>query len=326
MLDGGNFILDKEHSNPETGNYFYTMNPTKGSGSFKLYFFKDMFSLETRDFMFYEDHFLESPQLDFLSVHYYASVSGEELRPYYQLSPNTLRIHTGGGNMPLQMMFHKNIPIQSVSISILPNYYKQYLKEKFRDEYINPFDAFKQITLETDFPDIVVILKQMQHFQGCGLTAKMFYEGKVLEVLSLIMERAKLNQRRPQKVQLSKEDIQNLQAVAVYIDNHYSFAISLDQLSHIAFMGVSKLKSSFKEYYGCSISNYILQKRIGQAQHLLIGTNLSIRQIAKVVGYERSDSFSKQFQKNTGLLPYEFKKMYTPNLQPKDRTSCQKLT
>lgn len=309
MLDGGNFILDEEQSSPETGNYFYTMNPAKGNGSFKLYFFKDMFSVETRDFVFYEDHLLESPQLDFLSVHYYASVSGEELRPYYQLSPNTLRVHTGGGDLPLQMMFHKNVPIQSVSISILPDYYKQYLQEKFGDEYINPFDAFKQITLETDFPDIVAILKQVQHFQGRGIAAKMFYEGKVLEVLSLIMEQAKSNQNKSRKVRLSDEDIQNLQAVTAYIDNHFTFSIPLERLSHIAFMGVSKLKSSFKEYYGCNISDYVLQKRIGQAQHLLIGTDLSIGEIAKAVGYERSDSFSKQFVKITGLLPTAYRNM-----------------
>ena len=309
MLDGGNFILDEEQSSPETGNYFYTMNPAKGNGSFKLYFFKDMFSVETRDFVFYEDHLLESPQIDFLSVHYYASVSGEELRPYYQLSPNTLRVHTGGEDLPLQMMFHKNVPIQSVSISILPDYYKQYLKEKFGDEYINPFDAFKQITLETDFPDIVAILKQVQHFQGHGIAAKMFYEGKVLEVLSLIMEQAKSNQSKSRKIRLSDEDIQNLQAVTAYIDNHFTFSIPLERLSHIAFMGVSKLKSSFKEYYGCSISDYVLQKRIGQAQHLLIGTDLSIGEIAKAVGYERSDSFSKQFVKITGLLPTAYRNM-----------------
>ena len=314
MLKDGCFILDEEKSNVEKGNYYYTLNPANGSGYFILYFYKDMFSIEIHNFVFYEDLFLECPQLDFLSIHYYTSVSGEELRPYYQLSPNTLRAHVGKDNDILQMVFHKNIPIQSVSISILSDYYQKYLIEKLDDEYVNPFYDFKQIMLQTDFPDLVSILKQIQSFKGQGLSAKMFYEGKVLEVLSLIMEHAKTNQKNKKRIHITSDDEKSLNAVTIYIDNHFTFKITLEQLSQIAFMGISKLKSSFKEYYGCSISDYIIQKRIGQAQHLLIGTDLSIAEIAKAVGYERSDSFSSQFKKITSMLPSEYRKYINKNI------------
>jgi len=48
-----------------------------------------------------------------------------------------------------------------------------------------------------------------------------------------------------------------------------------------------------------------------QAQHLLIGTELSIAEIAQAVGYERADSFSRQFQRTTGLLPREYRNLIT---------------
>ena len=79
----------------------------------------------------------------------------------------------------------------------------------------------------------------------------------------------------------------NLNAVADYLDHHYSFPVSLEQLSKIAYMGTTKLKTTFRELFGCNISDYIIRKRMEQAQHLLIGTELSIAEIAQAVGYER---------------------------------------
>ena len=53
----------------------------------------------------------------------------------------------------------------------------------------------------------------------------------------------------------------------------------------------------------------VVIKRIDQAQHLLIVTELSIAEIAQSVGYERPESFAKQFHRITGLLPREYRKL-----------------
>ena len=94
-----------------------------------------------------------------------------------------------------------------------------------------------------------------------------------------------------------------------YIDHHFEFSISVDQLCKIAYMGNTKLKTKFKEYFGCNITDYIIRKRIDQAQHLLIVTELSIAEIAQAIGYERPESFAKQFHRITGLLPREYRKL-----------------
>lgn len=101
----------------------------------------------------------------------------------------------------------------------------------------------------------------------------------------------------------------NLNAAAQYIDNHFAFGVTLEQLSKIALMGTTKLKTAFKEYIGCSVSEYMIRKRIDHAQYLLLATDLSIGEIAKAVGYERSDSFSAQFLRITGFLPTEYRNL-----------------
>ena len=130
MLPDGGFILDKKQSNIEEGQYCYTLVPDKGEGYFWNYFYENMFVIEKQDFVFYEDFFLESPEPDFIAVQYFFSVSGEEFHPYRQLSPNSLRVYVGGNDKIFQAVYHKNIPIRSVSISIMPDFYNSYLRAK----------------------------------------------------------------------------------------------------------------------------------------------------------------------------------------------------
>lgn len=308
VLPAGGFIPADSKRTPYQDFACYALAPDKGHGYFWVYFFKDMFEITIQDFVFSDDYVLECPETEFLSVLYYISVSGEELHPYHQLSPNRLNVKIGKDNAIYQAIYHKNVPLQSVAFSINPEFYRQYLQQKFPGEYIDPSEAFKQMENGNDFPELVALLIQIRNYRGSGISAKMFYEGKILEAISLIMERAKQNHAKKNKLHLSDEEIDNLTAVAAYLDNHFSFStIPMDRLCQIAFMGQTKLKVSFKEYFGCTIFDYILQRRIEHAQHLLIGTDLSISEIAQAVGYIRSDSFSKQFHKVTGLLPREYR-------------------
>ncbi len=295
----------------ETGDNFicYKLHADKGRGNYRIYYYKDMFEISFKDFLFYEDYFMECPEIDFLSVDYYSSVSGEEFHPYYQLSPNSLRVHIGGKNKLFQAIYHKNIPIRSIGISMMPEFYSQYLREEFSCDDLNPSEAFRCFQSGADSPELVTLLRQIEYYRGSGLAAKMFYEGKVLEVIALIIEKARNIQKNRNNVSLTGTDSESLMNVVSYIDNHYAFQIPLERLCRISFMGSTKLKTAFKSLMGCTISEYILQKKIGQAQHLLIGTDLSIAEIAKAVGYKRADSFTKQFQKTTGLLPREYRGM-----------------
>lgn len=308
MLTFGGFLLDMEKSNMEENQFCYTLIPEKGKGYFWYYLYENMFTIQKQNFCFLEDFILESPEPEFLALQYFTSVSGEEFNPYTQLSPNSFRAYIGGdGGRTYRAVYHKDVPIRSVSISIMPDFYNRYLKEKFAGEYIDPQSAFRRITLGSDYPEFITILKQIQSYSGSGMSAKMFYEGKILEALALIMDKAKENQKHRKKIKITKTDTENLQSVVHYLDHHYAFSVSLEDLLKISFMGKTKLKTFFKDYVGCTISDYIVRKRMDHAQHLLMRPDLAISEIARAVGYERSDSFSRQFKQIMGLLPREYR-------------------
>jgi AraC-like DNA-binding protein len=45
-------------------------------------------------------------------------------------------------------------------------------------------------------------------------------------------------------------------------------------------MGTTKLKCTFKEVYKCTITQYIQNRRMSQAEHLLSNTDFNIGQVA----------------------------------------------
>lgn len=59
-----------------------------------------------------------------------------------------------------RMILHKKNPIDSVSITFMPEYYKKYLSEQYPDLYENPSEAFAQIDSYPDFLSHIACMSQ----------------------------------------------------------------------------------------------------------------------------------------------------------------------
>lgn len=144
--------------------------------------------------------------------------------------------------------------------------------------------------------------------RGDGAAAALFYEAKVTEAIALVAGAWKRQSRRRERP-LSAEDRESLQNVVSYIADHYAFELPLERLASIACMSESKLKSCFRRRFGCSVTQYIQGRRMSQAEHLLIGTDFTMGQIAQMIGYTTSGRFAELFRKSTGILPVEYRRI-----------------
>lgn len=140
------------------------------------------------------------------------------------------------------------------------------------------------------------------------MSAKLFYDSKVAEAVSLVFEYS-TNKQKKSTSAISAQDAKLIENVAAYINDHFNCEITLDRLAHIACMGTTKLKSCFKKIYKCSITEYIQQRRLSHSESLLSSTEFTIEQIALAVGYSNAGRFASSFQKSTGLYPNEYRKM-----------------
>lgn len=96
-------------------------------------------------------------------------------------------------------------------------------------------------------------------------------------------------------------------AVRRYIDLHFKEALTLDQLAEEGHMNKFYLSHAFKREYGVSPINYLISRRLEESKYLLAETDLSMSQIAQLLGFSSLSYFSQVFRKTQGLSPMEYR-------------------
>lgn len=105
-----------------------------------------------------------------------------------------------------------------------------------------------------------------------------------------------------------------------YIDRHYMEPITLQSMGEALSISPYYLSHVFKQMSGYSPVQYLLRRRIGEAQTLLITTELSVARIAEMVGYDSQSYFNLQFTKNVGMPPSRYRHNYIVSADEKKKT------
>ncbi len=96
----------------------------------------------------------------------------------------------------------------------------------------------------------------------------------------------------------------------IYINDHITSDISLDQLSTALFINKSYLCRQFKKATDMTIIEYIKNRRISIAKKKLQFTDLSISDIALFCGFSNFSHFSSFFKKVEGMTPSQYREKY----------------
>ena len=109
-----------------------------------------------------------------------------------------------------------------------------------------------------------------------------------------------------------REKIPSLSSVAKdFIDAHYIENIKLEDIARAVDTDVYKLSKVFKAEIGISPMRYVILRRIGEAQNLLINTDMTVTRIALSVGYNDSNYFQNVFKAFMEMTPKEYRKRWT---------------
>jgi len=106
-----------------------------------------------------------------------------------------------------------------------------------------------------------------------------------------------------------KENPQNyavLQAI-FFIEQNIESKIRLEDLCEFVGYSVYHFSRLFKNEVGMSPYSYVIKYRLDLAKHLLITTNLQIREISKKCGYSNEINFYNMFKKNFNITPRKYR-------------------
>ncbi len=93
-----------------------------------------------------------------------------------------------------------------------------------------------------------------------------------------------------------------------YIDRNAGKDISLELLSKLFFRSPSHIIRLFKQYFGVTPYEYLLNQRVILAKMLMKNTNMLIKEVAENAGYKDEHYFSNHFKSKTGFSPSEYRK------------------
>ncbi len=96
--------------------------------------------------------------------------------------------------------------------------------------------------------------------------------------------------------------------IEIFINENITSNIDIEIVSNHFGYSQSHLNRLFKSIHNISINQYIIDVRLSFSSTLLIGTSLSISEIADYVNYQSIEAFTRAFKKKYGKAPYYYRK------------------
>lgn len=130
-----------------------------------------------------------------------------------------------------------------------------------------------------------------------------------LRQIFIMLQRYFLHSTKAENVHI----IEEIDKATKFFNEHYSEEINIDDYAQSNHVSVSWFIRNFKHCTGSTPMQYILSKRLYNAEILLQDSSYNVTEIAQIIGYDNPLYFSRIFKKAKGISPSEYRKRITPN-------------
>lgn len=154
-------------------------------------------------------------------------------------------------------------------------------------------------------PQTTVVLHQLFNTHLSPQAQKLFYTGKVYELLSLYFSAREVDtvscpflndEDNVRKIKLAKE----------FLMKNMSHPPSLKDLAREVGLNEYRLKVGFKEVYGNTVYGYLLDHKLDHSRSLLDSGKYKVNEVAYALGYTNPSHYITAFKKKFGLTPKKY--------------------
>ena len=154
-----------------------------------------------------------------------------------------------------------------------------------------------------------VITEHMVAMKDLGETDKFYKLLAIFKILSATNQYSLLSS--PAIVEPYRSDeMLPLKNAINYIMTNFQRPIRIEELLEIANMSNTTFFKTFKKTTQMSFKSYLIRLRIGYSCKLLTDESLNITQIAYESGFDNISNFNRQFKKEKGCTPREYRKNF----------------
>lgn len=118
-----------------------------------------------------------------------------------------------------------------------------------------------------------------------------------------------------QKPSVATDSVMDLaHQIRAYVDAHVTEELAVSEIADAFQISASYLARIFKRSIGYPLSKYIIRRRLGEAQTLLLNSSLPISEVSLRVGYPNQSYFTKLFTQSFGVSPLQYRKISSERL------------
>jgi len=181
----------------------------------------------------------------------------------------------------------------------LPKSLQHLIGDPNREYYVRPGQST---------PAMDIALRQILQCPYQGFTQRMFLEGKVLELMSLLLEQeAELHSSKPLLIDLKPDDVDRVHHAKDILLQNLQNPPSLAQLARQAGLNECTLKRGFRQVFGTTAFDYLHHYRLEQSRQLLMIGEMTDAEVAHSIGFARN-YFTKAFCQKFGCTPGAYRK------------------
>lgn len=198
------------------------------------------------------------------------------------------------------------------SVQIPTDYFRWLLQRYFPRGKIEGLEQLflHQFTKTKMTPVMYQILYDMDHAECFSEFKDLYLEGKVVELLSLVLHSISYAETEQiKRIRMSEEDCKNIQKIIEQINSEPAKEYNTRELAKSVNMSMTKLASCFSKMCGVPVHTYVIRKRLEYAAALLSQNNCNVSEAAAMAGYTNLSHFSNSFRRQYGVLPKDYKKM-----------------
>ena len=209
-------------------------------------------------------------------------------------------------NLPVNALLNHNTKLVSLLIRI----------EKFHslfsetaesipflsDENINK-KFYKEYKLT---PIMTTILVQMMNQNISDNVKKLYFKGKVFELLSLLFNVGKEMNIEQCPFLADYKNVKKIKKAKELIISRMSEPPSLKELADEVEISLKNLKEGFKQVYGNTVFGFLYDYKMNVASNMLSSKNYNVNEVALHLGYSTSSHFINAFKNKFGTTPKKY--------------------
>lgn len=209
------------------------------------------------------------------------------------------------------MTAEPGVRVSFLAIDFAIEFLYSFDNDSLQQKYLEPIRENDIIFIEYYQKDggwktqIFNLLTELGEFFSVQKTGyELLIKARLYEILALLYIHAEILTENRQKDRRSEQ----IRQVMTYLQEHYTSAVTMDELSREFHMSTGHLCRMFKSITGHSITEYLNDYRIRMSTCLLREGELDIGEIAMRVGFNNISYYNKRFRQYMHQTPSQYRK------------------